>query len=162
MCSVTDLPCHLDILSKRIPGNAISKEKLVQKHTLLLYYSHFIPQERLENILFEMYFNKGSSVHMKLGLTANSVKSHRYLKYCISCARNDRYQYGLAYWHRVHQLPGVTVCYKHKNQLWESNVLYAQRRNKHEFIPLDTILEDVSFMGGFVENHLSLLIAENS
>lgn len=162
VCSVTDLPCYLDLLSRLIPGKAISKEKLLQEHTLMPYYSHFIPHERLEDILFEMYFNNGGSIHMKVGLTANGVKFPRNLRYCTFCAKDDQNEYGLAYWHRSHQLPGVIVCYKHKIQLRESNVPYTQRRNKHELIPLDSIIKNISTKEVFVENQLSLFIAKNS
>ncbi|WP_342511818.1 TnsD family transposase [Sporosarcina sp. FSL K6-1522] len=162
VCSATDLPCRLDILSKRIPGGNISKEKLLQEHTLLPYYSHFISRDRLEKILYEMYFNYGSSIHMLVGLIANGVKPPRNLRYCTFCVRDNRNQYGLAYWHRSHQLPGVTVCYKHQIQLSESDVLYAQRSNKHEFVALDSITLNLSTDGVFVENQLSLFIAQNS
>ena len=163
VCSAIDLPCDLDSLSKRIPGNnVISKEKLLQEHTLFPYYSHFIPQERLEKIQFEMYFNKGSSIHMLLGLTANGVKPPRNLRYCTFCVRDNRNQYGIAYWHRSHQLPEVRVCYKHQIQLNESIVPYAQKRNKREFVPLDSITSNISTSVVFVENQISLFIAENS
>ena len=49
-------------------------------------------------------------------------------KYCPKCALRDRECYGEAYWHRVHQLQGVTVCPEHGVPLIES----AVRRNRAE------------------------------
>ncbi|MEK3997138.1 TnsD family Tn7-like transposition protein [Psychrobacillus sp. FSL W7-1493] len=162
VCSVTDLPCNLDVLASRIPGKVISKEKLLYDHTLMPYYSHFIPSDRLENIREEMYFSNGRSIHMLVGLTANGVKPPKNLRYCTVCAMNNRAQYGLAYWHRAHQIPGVIVCYKHKVNLREANVPYSQRRNKHEFVPLDTITININTEEVIVENYLNLFIAQNS
>ncbi|MFB5089700.1 TnsD family Tn7-like transposition protein [Psychrobacillus sp. PGGUH221] len=162
VCSVIDLPCMLEVLCSRIPGNVISKEQLLQDHTLMPYYSHFIPCNRLKIIKQEMYFNNGSSIHMLLGLTANGVKPSKSLKYCTICASENRVKYGLAYWQRSHQLPGVTVCYKHKINLCKTNVLYSQRRNKHEFVPLDMITEIINTDEVIVENHINLFIAQNS
>lgn len=162
VCSVTDLPCNLEALSSRIPGKVISKEQLLQDHTLMPYYSHFIPHDRLKIIKQDMYFNNGSSIHMLLGQTANGVKPSKSLKYCTVCASENRVKYGLSYWQRSHQLPGVTVCYKHKISLCESNIPSSQRRNKHEFVPLDTITNNINTEKVIEGNHVSLFIAQNS
>ena len=41
-------------------------------------------------------------------------------------------RYGELYWHRLHQIPGVLVCPKHKVQLYDSQVP-VRGSNKHEY-----------------------------
>jgi hypothetical protein len=38
--------------------------------------------------------------------------------YCPQCVRDDIRRVGVAYWHRVHNLPGITWCVKHGVGLW--------------------------------------------
>lgn len=47
---------------------------------------------------------------------------------CRSCATKDRAEHGTAYWHRTHQLPGTTVCLKHREPLLELNLPYRDRQ----------------------------------
>lgn len=158
VCSVTDLPCHLAELGSRIPFKAIDKETLLYQHTLFPYYSHFVLKNRLGRVIYEMMYRDGSAIHMKMGLTANNVKNIRRLKYCLSCTKHDRNQYGVAYWHRAHQLPGVLVCHIHGTLLIESIIPFASRRNKHEFIQLESVLgrenikEDVLYESSYHQN----------
>ncbi|HBZ82757.1 MULTISPECIES: TnsD family Tn7-like transposition protein [Brevibacillus] len=70
---------------------------------------------------------------------ANGVKNNKFLRYCTMCVDRDRLQYGIAYWHRAHQLPGVTVCHLHSSLLIDSNVPFSSRRNKHEFVSLEEV-----------------------
>ncbi|MDQ0049892.1 hypothetical protein J2T18_004214 [Paenibacillus polymyxa] len=142
VCAVTDLPSHLHQLELRIPGQAISVDTILQKHTLLPYYRLYIPEERYQSVAQELLYGDGQSVHMKMGLPANGVKQPSFLRYCSLCALSDRNQHGAAYWHRSHQLPGVEVCPVHGCYLHFSSVTFSQRRNKHEFIALDSILGD--------------------
>jgi hypothetical protein len=41
----------------------------------------------------------------------------RSCRYCPECAKEDRMRYGEAYWHRIHQLPGLPVCPTHNTLL---------------------------------------------
>ncbi|MFF0830675.1 TnsD family Tn7-like transposition protein [Brevibacillus sp. NPDC003359] len=139
ICAVTDLPCHLNKLSTRIPGKAISAYELLNDNTLLSYFKPFLPEERFKQAEEEMLHGDGSSLYMKLGLPANGVKNNKFLRYCTMCVDRDRLQYGIAYWHRAHQLPGVTVCHLHSSLLIDSNVPFLSRRNKHEFVSLEEV-----------------------
>lgn len=148
VCAVTDLPCHLNKLSIRIPGKAISPYELLNNNTLLPYFKPFLPQERLKQIEEEMLHGDGSSLYMKLGLPANGVKNNKFLRYCHMCVDRDRLRYGIAYWHRAHQLPGVTVCHLHSCLVVNSNIPFASRRNKHEYVSLEeAALPDISTIG---------------
>lgn len=142
VCAVTDLPGHLQQLHSLIPGNAISVATLLEEHTLLPYFQSFIPSERYTWIVEEMIYGEGQSIYMKMGLPPSGVIKPSYLRYCPACVELDRGEYGIAYWHRSHQLSGVSVCSTHNLFLVSSSILYAQRRNKHEFIMLESIVDD--------------------
>lgn len=142
ICAVVDLPCNLLILSAGIPGGAISADELLYQNTLFSYYSPFLPHDRYQLVKKEMLHCVGSSLHMKMGLTANGVKNNNMLKYCPMCVKQDREVHGVAYWHRAHQLPGVSVCHKHSVILIDSRIPFASRRNKHEFHTLEKAATD--------------------
>ena len=40
--------------------------------------------------------------------------SSLYLKSCAHCIVEDIHNYGVSYWHRTHQVPGLTTCAKHQ------------------------------------------------
>lgn len=156
VCAVTDFPCHLKELSSRIPGLSISAEQLLYGHTLLPYYLPFFPEERIEKIINEMLYCDGKSLYMKMGLPASGIKNPAKLMYCPVCVVNDREQFGAAYWHRSHQLPFVRVCHKHHVLLLNSVVNFASRRNKHEYIALESVIDNTTS-----ETHDSFLINDN-
>lgn len=41
-------------------------------------------------------------------------------------------KYGETYWHRIHQVPGVNVCPKHKTLL-EDSIVEINTYNKQEY-----------------------------
>mgnify|MGYP003624625806 CR=1 FL=1 len=43
-------------------------------------------------------------------------------KYCSHCVQEDISKYGHSFWHVKHQIPGITHCYIHEQQLIEDNV----------------------------------------
>jgi len=94
----------------------------------------FSPQDSAQKLLFQqtlapvyMYFLSGHSTAIqKAMLSGNSSGALRacqfpvsgsgssiVLKSCPLCAARDICQYGVAYWHRIHQIPGVSVCPDH-------------------------------------------------
>ncbi|MRN56939.1 TnsD family Tn7-like transposition protein [Paenibacillus monticola] len=157
-----DFPGHLNDLHSLIPGNAIPLSTLINDHTLLPYYRPYITPERYNNVTKDMIFGNGQSIYMKMGLAASSVKQLYYLRYCPACIEEDRIKYGAAYWHRYHQITGVNVCSVHNCYLQTSHVSYAQRRNKHEFVMLESVLNSRSHRFDYSENDLELLIAQQS
>ncbi|WP_084380379.1 TnsD family Tn7-like transposition protein [Sutcliffiella cohnii] len=138
LCAATTLPANLDQLTKRLPTpNSYSTEELINNHTFLPYFAPFIPNERYQEIKLMMSESDGKSIYMKLGKTASTVKSPEYLRYCQGCVKEERVLYGECYWHRLHQVEGVVVCPKHGYYLIESDVPFSDRKNKHEFAPLE-------------------------
>lgn len=145
VCAVTDLPCHLQLLSERIPGKSINVSEILWNHTLLAYYAPFMGRDRLFRVEEEMRLRDGRSLYMKMGLPASGVKNNKTLQFCQACVDSDREKFGVAYWHRSHQLPGVKVCHNHHLYLNDSPVLFSQPRNKHEYVSLDSIIDTIDF-----------------
>jgi hypothetical protein len=54
-------------------------------------------------------------------------------RYCPECATQDRQEYGEAFWHRSHNLPGSVICRKHERMLvcdWKPASHYPHQ-NQH-------------------------------
>lgn len=133
--SVVDLPSNIDSLIKNMPiGAKYTAEELIFNHTLYPFYSAFLPPERAELVLNSMKEHRGGDIYTRAGIMASSISSKQYLQFCPECIKEDREKYGEFYWHRVHQIPGVMVCPKHKELLLDSKVL-VHSQNKHEYIP---------------------------
>lgn len=56
-----------------------------------------------------------NTIHARVGLTGNGtqVPLPATLRFCPVCISEDRINIGEAFWHRVHQVPGVEVCPVH-------------------------------------------------
>jgi len=132
--ATSDIPSSLGVLSERLDG-VITPEELISKNTLLPYYSPFLEIKRVDSIRREMIGQGGGALHTRIGIMASSVKTPNVFRYCPSCVTEDEKNYGEAYWHRLHQLPGVVVCPKHLVYLKESKVR-LHVGNRHEFIAI--------------------------
>lgn len=94
----------------------------------------FSPHDDAQKLLFQqtlapvyMYFLSGHSTAIQRAmLSGNSSSTLRacqfpvsgsgssiVLKSCPLCAARDICQYGVSYWHRIHQMPGVSACPDH-------------------------------------------------
>ena len=60
------------------------------------------------------------SMRQTLGLTRSTARGYRRLRACQSCMEEDKGVWATTYWHRSHQLPGVLICLKHGDVLYES------------------------------------------
>lgn len=70
-----------------------------------------------------------------LGLTGTqAIKETKVAKYCKACALEQLQRYARTTWLRSHQLPGVTVCFRHGLQLSESNLWFDTKNNKDQEI----------------------------
>ncbi|OBY77997.1 hypothetical protein BBG47_18820 [Paenibacillus sp. KS1] len=141
VCATTDLPSHIDILASNIQ-NHYSCEQLIQNHTLFPYYAYFMSQDKIDlaRLLMIRGANHGK-VHAILGLMATKVKAPKHLRFCRECYNAEAKEYE-PYWHRTHQLPGVSVCPLHKQPLSVSHVEYSTQNHKFEFVALSKIREE--------------------
>ncbi|MGZ0043078.1 TnsD family Tn7-like transposition protein [Paenibacillus ottowii] len=139
-CSSIWFPSQLDHLTRQIRGQAYTSEDLIQKHTLLPYFTPFIPCERVSRLMETIKGNVSSPANMILGRTASTVKPKKFLMYCPDCVNDDREKYGEAYWHRVHQIEGVCLCPNHGFLLVQSGVSHQNKKNRYHYITLEKAL----------------------
>jgi hypothetical protein len=138
LCAATVFPSNLTKLTRRLPSpESYSPEFLINKHTFLPYFAPFIPNERYQELKLAMSASDGKSIHMKVGITASTIKSPDCLRYCLECVETERALHGECYWHRTHQAEGVMVCPIHGCYLTESDIPYSERKNKHDFASLE-------------------------
>lgn len=143
--ALNDLFCKKsDGLSKEFVGNinpeareriekVISMEDVVLKHTMFPQYARFsIGKEQILNTLIN---NATVDVHNLFTVLPRN-DNDRYLKYCPICVKQDREQYGETYWHRLHQIRGMSVCTKHGCMLYLSDVS-AISYNSFSFQPVE-------------------------
>ena len=120
--AVPDLPSNLAALAARtFEAWGLSAEEIAVRHTLLGYYTHFQGSRVRQDILASMY-ERGGFNQVRLGICAGSAVSPKRFRLCLQCHEEGRMQYGEAYWHRSHQLPGVLVCDRHGVVLHETSV----------------------------------------
>lgn len=164
---VVDFPSHLNHLISALPeGHLYTTDILIENHTLFPFYAPFLPAGRTDKIREYMRSSiRGGAVYPSLGLLTSKITLNA-LRYCPSCAQEDQEQYGEAYWHCIHQIPGVTACARH--QLFLNNGCPHPReienRNEHlvraeEAINL-SLLQPLDL--GNIDHRVHLRIAEDA
>ncbi|MDO6677097.1 TnsD family Tn7-like transposition protein [Shewanella sp. 4_MG-2023] len=92
---------------------SISEAILINAHTLVPYFRHFCNESLYCSTLKDMHSGETQSTHSKMSLIAGRIKESRYLNFCPGCVEDDINQWGIAYWHVAHQLPGLSSCVTH-------------------------------------------------
>ncbi len=133
-----DLPNNLCHLSAALPaGSSLTPERLINRHTLLPFFSAFLPPGRVIQIEADLRDGSGQAGYMRSGVMASRIPTPRYLRLCPVCMQEDKRQFREAYWHRTHQVSGVEVCPTHRVFLEESSVSRRAGRNNLQFITAD-------------------------
>lgn len=91
--------------------------KAVTENTLDPFSLRFYTVEKRR----EYYASLHNSHRKTIVLLHPMEKGAKALRYCPLCFQEDMEKYGESYWHRLHQIPAVTICPKHHCQ-----ILYAQ------------------------------------
>ncbi len=117
------IPSRLNHLVEALPpGHLLSVDLLIANHTLFPAYAAFWSHERTQRVRAAMTTGSRAKVEATAGLAGFRIQPSETLRYCPKCHTNDQECYGEAYWHRLHQMPGVEVCPRHKVFLEESQV----------------------------------------
>lgn len=136
--AVVDLPTRLhSILNQLSPQTLHTAMSLIKSHTMFPLYRPFLPKNRVKRILRMMAGeSRTGNVHMTTGQTASGVLPLKYLRFCPVCITDDEREYGEAYWHRNHQVPGVRVCNRHESWLVDSGVAVGGFCSRQALVPL--------------------------
>ncbi|WP_055733232.1 TnsD family Tn7-like transposition protein [Agarivorans gilvus] len=92
------------------------KNDLLMEQTLAPLFMHYYPQYKAK--LLEAISSTDNYTAIRLS-QLSCVKEHAQLtlKMCPVCVQKDIRQFGVAYWHRVHQIPAIESCCDHQQQL---------------------------------------------
>jgi len=120
-------------LTEKIPSQAnLSAEQFIRENTIFPLLKPFISKNRGETVLNMMKNGtSGRSISAAAGFMGNRFTIPKYLRCCEQCVHDDTSIYGEAYWHRLHQLPGVYVCPKHGTQIIETNISISTLKQKY-------------------------------
>jgi hypothetical protein len=88
-------------------------EELLYQQTLAPLFLFYTP-EHASNLKKYLLANEGTKALRESQLPSYGHGGSVCLKWCHLCAKQDIQSYGVTYWHRAHQIPGVIACYKHQ------------------------------------------------
>lgn len=122
-----EVPPRLDqFIPRLLPGNPLNAEILLRDHSLFNYYGAFSsPTQRAS--AKEAATNGDAKTALSL-LNVAGVRPPSGLRYCLSCATDDRAASNTPFWRRSHQAPAVLVCPTHLEPLLETESLRASER----------------------------------
>lgn len=144
--AIVDLPHGLDGLVASLPvEGSLTADRIIDDHTLLPYYAPWLPQDRVDRLREDMR-GDGRFVHMRAGIMASRLHLPEYLRFCAMCVPADRAERGEAYWHRLHQAPGVEVCPTHEVFLQRSGVRMRHTRMRRAFVSAESALDGLPMM----------------
>ncbi|MCV4289026.1 TnsD family transposase [Pseudomonas capsici] len=130
-------PSRLSDLVDSLPaGTDLSIDRIINRHTVLPYYTPFLTYDQLQHARASMA-GDGSGLMIKLGINASRIKYASRIRFCPECLSEDITKVGAAYWHRVHQLPGVLVCPHHRHFLKVLDPSWRSRNSRQLTLPDD-------------------------
>lgn len=140
------LPCHLGELLRALPaGVDLDQNTIIARHTLLPYYQPFLTEIQLSDAQTQMVNHGGNGLKIRLGLIASRLENTSRTRFCPICVCKDLKQYGTAYWHRVHQLPGIWICPHDESPLLVVDHHWLARGPRKLHLPLDEEVQRHSF-----------------
>lgn len=139
--SVVELPGRLATLVARLPPEApYTVGRLLSAHTVLPYYRPFKHPDQIARVVHALTTDDAAGSVRMLLLGGSRVGRPAFLHYCAACVEYDRRRHGVAYWHRVHQLPGVLACPVHGTPVCRSGVRRNDRTSETRYFTLEEVL----------------------
>lgn len=151
------LTAHIDNLAILFNEEA---NNIIEKQTLFPIFSFYLSQYS-DAIKKAQLGSNGALVIRACQLSAFKGRVLLVAKSCPVCMKQDIYEYGVTYWHRTHQVPGITACATHGVCL---NQLDLSTLNRCDYNLLPQLTQDVVIasknellLANFSENLLSML-----
>lgn len=130
-------PSRLEDLAESLPpGTDLSVSKIITCHTVLPYHAPFLTNDQMQHARTSMA-GDGKWLMLKLGVNASRIEGASRVRFCPACLNEDIVRVGAAYWHRVHQLPGVLVCPHHGHSLKMVDPSWYSRNSWQLHLPDD-------------------------
>jgi hypothetical protein len=111
-------------------------EYLIQKHTILPLYFPFLSEERRVELIEDVKYKSSKEIFIKTGEFTGGICKNIGIRACSKCIEEDETEYGEAYIHREHQVPGNLVCYKHFKILREIIIPKYSIKEKYDIYNL--------------------------
>ena len=140
--NVHDLPHRIDEFVRRSNGALGTAEEIIRDRTLLQFYLPFKEKYVAEFAYANMRGSATGSLQYRFGLLSSSLGVSHPLKACSACMTDDQKTYHVAYWHRVHQLPGVWTCPRHGIHLWLSEITFQGHTRCQWVLPIHAGLKE--------------------
>lgn len=127
ICS-SGLPNRIGALTAYF-NNAESSDDILEQNTLLPYYRPFLNPVQVRVLRQNMMLSDARGMKSVVGLLASRLGAFNALRLCLHCMRADEREFGVAYWHRSHQAPGVLVCPIHGDPLLDASIMVSLSRH---------------------------------
>ncbi|MCL1131616.1 TnsD family Tn7-like transposition protein [Shewanella sairae] len=93
-----------------------SATELLNEQTLAPLFIHFLPSHA-STISLGLISTNATDAIRACQLVCVREKESLSIKYCPACAKADAENFGVPYWHRSHQIPGIESCSSHQVKL---------------------------------------------
>ncbi|MFN3731971.1 TniQ family protein [Comamonas testosteroni] len=107
-------PFHIDYLSENYKALLGPSENIIRFHTHLPFFLHFQNSIKSNDAINLLRGPPRRKIDFHFDLLSRKFKTNFPLKACPLCMRYDHAEYGTAYWHLSHQLPGNWICKHHR------------------------------------------------
>lgn len=128
-----ELPKGIDYLipEAQLFSEHYTKNYFIDNHTIIPFVRPF--KSKSWNKKLEDGFGRTSISLFRV--KGEDVPLKEYLYYCSSCVDEQIQDHGETYWNRIHQIPGVYVCTKHKIALSEYPTKLTDLRRMNFVLP---------------------------
>lgn len=101
-------------------------ESLLSRETLAPLFFFYLPKHAI-SLKEDLLSGDGARAFRHSQLPSFNSGGTLNLKWCPICVSKDLFELGVAYWHRAHQIPGVTSCWEHHVRLLSCVLKERQR-----------------------------------
>lgn len=109
-------------------------QSIINDHTLYGFYKAFFTEGKRTNVLNAMIYGADGNIHKLAGINTTSLKRPTFPHFCPVCAQRDLSIFGQAYWHRIHQIPGIQICPEHQCLLREYQPTLEEMRGRKYYM----------------------------
>lgn len=99
-----------------------SLHQLIMEHTAYPYFAHFMTEAHAKSLYEAFISDKPIVLESETGSSSSRLGIPSSHSFCPLCAEEDIKAHGVAYWHQVHSLPGVSACHIHGCLLIRSSI----------------------------------------
>lgn len=154
--SILDLPNRNKELLDNI-NLGFQLDEFIKQTSLVRYYTAFLGKEKKEIVIKNLSDSSGRGMHSIVGASQRISRYDSYFKICPECYCEEIDEWGEGYFHRIHQVPAVFVCSKHRCALKRSKKPFSFYSNN--FIRIDE-MEFVDFKEiKIIEDNINMFIS---